>query len=454
MKQTGSLPAQAQSDTHLPTRSGGWAPLWTERANWPQQVLAFLPLTLFFPVGVMYGGVLVFYISLLLSCVSNDAWRLKVQAIRCSPMLLPVLALSAVSIVAAVSHERPAGEFWSGFWHYQTYVFLFPFLCVGAGVWQQKALKNFFVGAVFAASLYYLNLLHVLPANTLFRSYVVYEGNKSILLGILLALASGWMLHELVLRKNHLLIRMFVLAYVVLAVLLLAKSRTASLIFILLCVLMALRNLRWSRLSALVLAGLLVAGVGTWNYVLSLPAPETCAVNEMQLAGTTPTQILVMRAQCTVHQVHSFNEGKNIGEDGMRLEIYKVTSQIIAEQVVLGHGIANWMPLYQQRAKGMMSGTMTTPHNDYLLYFTELGIAGLAALLWIWLSQLWLAHRMTKQVQTRERAMLLAMLGVTMMVGGMFNAILRDGVFGMALMILLAIPLAGVRTDDRQSNAV
>lgn len=453
MKQTGSLPAQAQSGTHLQTRSSGWVSLWTERANWPQQVLAFLPLTLFFPVGVMYGGVLVFYISLLLSCVSNDTWRLKLQAIRCSPMLLPVLALSAVSIVAAVLHERPAGEFWSGFWHYQTYIFLFPFLCVGAGVWQQKALKNFFAGAVFAASLYYLNLLHVLPANTLFRSYVVYEGNKSILLGILLALASGWMLHELVLRKNHLLVRMFVLAYVVLALLLLAKTRTASLIFVLLCVLMALRNLRWSWRSALVLACLLMAGVGTWNYVLSLPAPVTCAVNEMQLAGARPAQILVTRAQCTVHQVHSFNEGKNIGEDGMRLEIYKVTSQIIAEQVVLGHGIANWMPLYQQRAKGMMSGTMTTPHNDYLLYFTELGIAGLAALLWIWLSQLWLAHRMTKQAQTRERAMLLAMLGITMMVGGMFNAILRDGVFGMALMILLAIPLAGVRTGYRRANA-
>jgi O-antigen ligase len=89
---------------------------------------------------------------------------------------------------------------------------------------------------------------------------------------------------------------------------------------------------------------------------------------------------------------------------------------------------------------------MTTPHNDYLLYATELGALGVAALFWIWITQLGVARQMSKSAQRgqTERAMLLAMLGVAMMVGGMFNAILRDGVFGMAFMILLAIPLAGV----------
>ncbi|MCU6435781.1 O-antigen ligase family protein [Undibacterium sp. Jales W-56] len=430
------------------TSQSSGAALWTRRTAWPQQVLAWLPLTLFFPVGVMYGGVLAFYISLLLSNGYQDKW----QCLRLSPMLPPVLGLTVVSIAAALLHQRPAGEFWSAFWHYQTYLFLFPFLCVGSGAWQAKAIRIFFAGAIFAASLYYLNLLHLLPNNTLFRSYVVYEGNKSILLGILLAVASGWMLHELVLRRNHLLIRILVLIYVGLALLLLAKTRTASLIFVLLCVLMALRNLRCSWRSGLALACLLAAGLGIWNYVLSLPAPATCIANEMQAAGAGPAQILATRAQCTVHQIHSFNEGKKIGEDGMRLEIYKITSQIIAEQPLLGHGIAHWMPLYQQRAKGLMSGTMTTPHNDYLLYFTELGIAGLAALLWIWLTQLWLARRMMQHAQTRERAMLLAMLGLSMMVGGMFNAILRDGVFGMAFMILLAIPLAGVSKASEKNQ--
>jgi len=100
----------------------------------------------------------------------------------------------------------------------------------------------------------------------------------------------------------------------------------------------------------------------------------------------------------------------------------------------------------------MISEEMTTPHNDYLLYTTELGLAGLLALLWIWLSQLRIARHMSQSnhLVQQEYAMLLAMLGVTMMVGGMFNAILRDAVFGMAFMILLAIPLAGLGQKKNQ----
>ncbi len=45
--------------------------------------------------------------------------------------------------------------------------------------------------------------------------------------------------------------------------------------------------------------------------------------------------------------------------------------------------------------------------------------------------------------------MLLGMLGVAVIVGGMFNAILRDLVFGMPFMILLAIPLAGVARNSK-----
>ena len=127
----------------------------------------------------------------------------------------------------------------------------------------------------------------------------------------------------------------------------------------------------------------------------------------------------------------------------MRLEMYQITAQIIAEKPWTGHGIGNWLALYQARAQGMMSAAMTTPHNDFLLYCSELGVFGMLALMGIFCQQLRVAKQM-QDSEHQERAMLLAMLGVTMIVGAMFNAILRDGVFGMAFMILLAIPLAGV----------
>lgn len=422
------------------------------RSALPQQVLTWLPLSLFFPVGVMYAGVLLFVLSLLISADYAQKW----QRVRAHPMLSPVLALSALSVVVALFQTRPAGEFWSSFWHYQTYLFLLPFLAVGSGSgtgtgtaaaatsWQARAQLVFFGGAIYASSLFYLAAVGLLPTTTLFRSYVLYEGNKSILLGILLAIAAGWMLHSWRWHKDHTLLRALALAYVVIALLLFAKTRTASLIFVLLCGLMLLRNvtLSWRSILALGAMGILLAG-GV-KYVAGLPPPVTCLtkvmVSEQHL---NPAAILLQRGVCTVHQIRNFNQGKQIGEDGMRLEIYQITGQIIAEKPWSGHGIGNWLSLYRERAKGMMSETMTTPHNDYLLYATELGAFGVLALLWIWCRQLLLARQMLAG-EYQERAMLLAMLGLTMMVGGMFNAILRDAVFGMAFMILLAIPLAGV----------
>lgn len=84
-----------------------------------------------------------------------------------------------------------------------------------------------------------------------------------------------------------------------------------------------------------------------------------------------------------------------------------------------------------------------TPHNDYLFYAAEIGLIGLAALLWIWLIQLTVAWKIGG-----APGMWLGMLGVAILGGGMFNAILRDAVFGMPFMILLAIPLAGVTRNN------
>lgn len=413
------------------------------RTDLPRHVLSVMPLTLFFPLGWMYAGVLLFLISLAIS----GNYREKGQAILASPMLAPILSLSLVSCLVAIFLPRPAGEFWPALLHYQTYLFLLLFLCVGAGEWQRRAVVFFLAGALIAASLFYLNFLQMLPVNTMTRSYVIYQGNKSILLGILMAVAAGWTLNRLVESKERRWVRLLVFAYIAVALLFLTKSRTASLIMVCLCALVPLTRLRLSWRNLAFMAGaLLLLWVGL-QYALSLPAPEQCAVRQMQMQHYSPAEIMRDRGLCTLHQVRAFAHGQNAGEDGMRAEIYQITGRIAVEKPWTGHGIASWLVEYQARARGLASGTMTTPHNDYLLYATEIGIFGVAALLWIWLSQLRIARKIGG-----EHGMMLAMLAVTMIIGGMFNAILRDAVFGMAFMILLAIPLAGVRNESTKPS--
>lgn len=377
---------------------------------------------------------------------------MKWARIKSSALFFPVLALSLISTLIGFLHAHPAGEFTPAYVHYQSYWILFPLLSIGAGAWQEKAIRNFFAAAIVAATLFYLNSFGVLPDIRLFKSYVLYEGNKSILLGLLLAIAAAWMLHEWRLRKNFKIWRALSFMYVLVALVLCTKSRTASLLFMLLCGLLVFRNFsfRWWQLGAV--AAVLLAGLASISYVAQLPAPTTCLAKEMhEVYKMSGAKILIDRGICTVHQVRDFGQTKQVSEDGMRLELYMNTWLMVAQSPWIGHGIGNWLPMYQQKASGQISEKMTTPHNDYLLYWFELGIAGLLALLTIWITQLRVAYQMTNGADS-ERAMLLAMLTVGMMFAACFNAIMRDGVFAFAMLILLAILLAGVSRHTAPTN--
>jgi O-antigen ligase len=384
----------------------------------PQTILSLLPLTLFFPVGIIYTGIFLFLFSLL---YSGD-YRSKWLTVKESPLFWPILGLSAITCCAAILLERPQNSFWSGFFHYQIYIVLLFFISVGSGDWQKRAVTAFFVGALYAATLYYLNLLQVLPNIEIFANYLVYRGNKSILLGILLAIAAGWMLYEMasLTDRRWLWLRVSAFLYVVIALLFLAKTRTASLIFVLLCLLFFLKYLTMSWRSVLWILGFVLLLTVTWLSASNLR----------------------LRTIGTIDDINAFSQGQQISDDGIRLEMYSVTSKIIAEKPWTGHGIATWPSQYQKHAKGLPSEGTRTPHNDYLFYTAEIGLIGLAALLWIWVTQLTVAWKISG-----APGMWLGMLGIAIMVGGMFNAILRDAVFGMPFMILLAIPLAGVKRN-------
>jgi len=59
---------------------------------------------------------------------------------------------------------------------------------------------------------------------------------------------------------------------------------------------------------------------------------------------------------------------------------------MISEKPIIGHGVGSWRAQYPDRATGLITAEMSAPHNDYLLYWAELGIPGLMALGWIWIT--------------------------------------------------------------------
>lgn len=416
------------------------SPSW--RQTLPKHLLSVLPLTLFFQVGVMYAGLVLF----LLAWAASGQWPEKWQRVRQSSLFWPVMALSCLSIVLSVYHPRPAGEFLSSWLHYQSYWILLAMLSVAGGAWQRRAVMSFFAGAVIASTLFFLNNFGYLPKIALFKSYMLYEGNKSILLGLLLAMAAAWMLHEWRVFRNHHVVRAAAFVYVSLALILCAKSRTATLLLLLLMAFQvgvwASASVFWRRCYWLLLVMTVVLTSLAWREMLNQPAPVTCLAKEMQdKYGMNGLQITVNRGICTAHQLRDFGTQGKVSEDGMRLELYRHTWEMIEHQAWFGYGVGNWLPAYRIKAQGQISEKMTTPHNDYLLYWFELGLFGLAALLAIWGTQLRLAYRM-QQRGPRLHASAVALVTLSMLFAAMFNAILRDGVFAFAMLILLAIPMS------------
>ena len=130
-----------------------------------------------------------------------------------------------------------------------------------------------------------------------------------------------------------------------------------------------------------------------------------------------------------------------------RLQFLQVTGAMIAEKPFVGFGIGGWRQEYPVRAQGLETAFMSTPHNDYLLYGSELGVIGLILLAWIFGS---LVRESLRAKSTKSTALLLVM--VALIVSSMFNAMLRDWRFGVPLMLMIAIAYRDSRAISSNSD--
>jgi O-antigen ligase len=283
----------------------------------------------------------------------------------------------------------------------------------------------YIAGAIYGATVYYLSHLNILPDWIIFKNFAIYAGNKSIALGIFHAIAAAWLL-DLALSqtdKKALAVRLIAYFYISSAVLLFAMTRTGILLWFLLSLIAVLRHVKFSARGMLSLLLGLITLFAAWQ--LSPVARE--------------------RAEVTIQSVRDFYNGQMGSGQGNRLQFIKITGEMILEKPIIGHGIGSWLEQYPERA--LRAGaeethTMSTPHNDYLLYGAELGIIGVIGLLSIYLA---IAIQGIRQIP--QHGLGLFLISVTFFVGSLFNALLRDWKFGMPMMILLAIAYRGSSDD-------
>ena len=211
----------------------------SSREQLPGVIFAILPITLFFPIGIMYAAIVLYFMAWFAAGGLRDKW----VEIRRHPVYTPNLVLLAIVLLSAVFLSGGNDYRWHGIIHYLIFVFLLLFSVGCEDTVCRRAKLSLFIGALYAGAVYCLAKLGWLPDWTIFSYYQQYAGNKSISLGIFLAIAAAWMLNEAfdASERRTMLTYLATYAFTEWVVVQFAVTRTGTLMVYLLTALVILR---------------------------------------------------------------------------------------------------------------------------------------------------------------------------------------------------------------------
>lgn len=133
---------------------------------------------------------------------------------------------------------------------------------------------------------------------------------------------------------------------------------------------------------------------------------------------------------------------------GLRLEFYRNTLSIIADHPLTGVGTGGFAQAYAEKVKGTGKVATHNPHNEFLLMWSQLGIAGVALLIWLF----WRQWRLAAHLPTRLERELARGLILTMVIGCMLNSLLLDHTEGLFYAWLTGVLYGGLRIGDSTTH--
>lgn len=141
-----------------------------------------------------------------------------------------------------------------------------------------------------------------------------------------------------------------------------------------------------------------------------------------------------------VNESRAFTEGERNTSAGQRLEFWSRSLQILAERPLHGFGAGSWNTEYRRMAGDRIlpnTVEVRNPHQEYLLWAVQLGIAGPLLLIAVFAALL----RDARGFARREREALRAVVWLTAILC-LLNSVLYDAVTGETFVLALGILLA------------
>jgi O-antigen ligase len=205
------------------------------------------------------------------------------------------------------------------------------------------------------------------------------------------------------------------------------EGRTGYLVLAILLVYFCFTQLRWKGLVVAMAIGLVVYVAGYY--------------------GVGPLQ---QRVKLVASEVDVWKPGQGgATSSGLRLDYYTNTLAIIGDHPIVGVGTGGFDKAYGEKIRGTGMAHSNNPHNQYLLITAQLGVLGLALLLYLFITHWRMAGLLpTALEQNLARGTLL-----TIASGSLFNSLLLDHAEGLFFAWMTGVLFAGLNTVRRQGEA-
>ena len=142
------------------------------------------------------------------------------------------------------------------------------------------------------------------------------------------------------------------------------------------------------------------------------------------------------------------------GTTFFRLQLWQSAVAMLRDHPILGVGLDNFLYLYQQDyilPGALAEANLSHPHNLVLHFWLQLGLAGLAAALWLLAKAFSLAHRLF--FASRDRLTQAMALGATgSLVDFVVHGLVDNSYFLLDLALIFWLTLAVLETCRRQSQ--
>ena len=132
---------------------------------------------------------------------------------------------------------------------------------------------------------------------------------------------------------------------------------------------------------------------------------------------------------------------------GERLEFYYNTFLLIKQHPLMGVGTGGFLTAYTQQMQGKNVELTSNPHNEYLLITAQVGLAGLALLLYLFYIQWKYAAKLPSLFEQNAARGLVLTIAIT----ALFNSPLLDHTEGLFFSFVSALLFANLNADKRDN---